>query len=374
MTQAHALLQAAWESGDDASVLLVLADWLEEHDYADTAEVIRLAVAEAGTARHSPGRAARLKELRDGSWKRIKETPWPEMAVQGNHGAVGFSRRLGPGRPGRECVVVRPDRRTAHWVTVAVDGDDEVVSTRGGREVLRRRLPDHLLACLRAGRDLNWGPAFAVGEAYFPLPDGWQADPGPALAERRLRVEAALAPAAILLPDLPAELVPYVARVLCEYASDKGRRARGGHVVPGAHVLLYFAGPGAWRHEAAVTNRDAGKATALLRERFRMRALHGIPRSADDPVLAGLLVRVSDGGRVTGRKLVWLGLQREVRETANLPSADATLTGEDFRRALAGVAEGVGGDVSRLAETFVADTATKLRALFNRPKGAGGEF
>src|SRR6185437_16163661 len=98
MTDAHVLLQSAWESGHAASVLLVFADWLEEQG-DPFAEIIRLLAAEAGTARHSKERTARLKHLRDGVWKTIRRTAWPDMAIQGDVETVSFSWRLDPGRP-----------------------------------------------------------------------------------------------------------------------------------------------------------------------------------------------------------------------------------------------------------------------------------
>jgi uncharacterized protein (TIGR02996 family) len=83
MTDAHALLQAAWDAGDDATVLLIFADWLEERGHGDAAEMLRLVVAEAGTARHSKDRVTRLKGLRDDAWRTIRRTSWPDMAGYG---------------------------------------------------------------------------------------------------------------------------------------------------------------------------------------------------------------------------------------------------------------------------------------------------
>src|SRR5262249_34337731 len=140
MDQGHAFLQAAWESSDDAGILLVFADFLEERG-DPAAEILRLVAAEVSTARHSRDRAARLKRLRNDVWKTIKLTAWPDMAVQGDVGAIGFSRRPDPDRPAREHIVVRPDRRAVHWLRADVDGGDEVICTRDGQELLRRRLP-----------------------------------------------------------------------------------------------------------------------------------------------------------------------------------------------------------------------------------------
>jgi uncharacterized protein (TIGR02996 family) len=360
MDQPHAFLQAAWESGDDPAVLLVFADWLEERR-EPAAEVIRLVAAEAGTARHNKERAARLKQLRDDVWKTIKLTAWPDMAVQGDVGTVGFSRRLDPTSPAREHIVVRPDRRTIHWLRADVDEGDAVVATRDGRELLRRRLPQETVEFIAGRRDCYWGAGFTLADDFFTLPEGWRQNREAALAERQRRVDEALAPAAVRMHDLPGELVPYVAWALAEYVWDRRRRARGGHLVPGAHVFLFCTGPMAWRHDEAVENRNSGAAAAVLRSRFRMRALHASPRPGEGNVLACLLVRLGDDGRVTARKLMWLAPNGEMRETANLPRAGDTLPAGDFGRALADFDGGVPAGAKAV---FIADTPEKLRALF----------
>jgi hypothetical protein len=343
------------------TVLLVFADWLEERGRGDAAEMLRLVVAEAGTARHSKERTARLSQLRNDLWKMIELTSWPDMAVQGDMGTVAFSRRPDPARPAREHIVVRPDRRTIHWLRADVDSGGEVICTRDGLELLRRPLPEETLEFIRNRRDCYWGAGFTLGEDHFPLPDGWQADPQAALAERRRRVAEALAPAEVKVSDLPAELVPHVAWAIAEYVCDKRRRARGGHVVPGAHVFLFCTGPMAWRHDEAVENRNAGKAVAVLRNRFRVWALVARPRAGEEAVVAGLLVRVADDGRVTARKLVWLGPADEVRETPNLRRAGDTLPAGEFHRALADLDGGVPAGAEA---AFIADTPEKLRGLF----------
>jgi uncharacterized protein (TIGR02996 family) len=359
MDHAHAFLQSAWDAGDDATVLLIFADWLDEGGDGNAAEMLRLVVAEAGTARHSKDRGARLKHLRDDAWKSIRRTGWTDMAVQGDVGTVAFSRRPDPARPAREHIVVRPDRRTVHWLRADVDGGDEVIATRDGKELLRRPLPPETLEFIAGRRDHYWGAGFTLGDDHFPLPDGWQADPEPALAERRRRVDQALAPALVPVTDLPAELVPHVAWVLCEHICDRRRRARTGQIVPGAHVFFFRTGPMAWRHQEAVENRVSGSAAAVLRTRFRTFALHARPTRGEGAVAAGLLVRVADGGRVIARKLVWLAGE-ELRETTNLPRADATLSGEDFRQALADL----GGVAEEAEAAFILDTPEKLRGLF----------
>ena len=256
-------------------------------------------------------------------------------------------------RPDREHIVVRPDRRTLHRIRVELDRDDEVVRTRDGRDLLRRRLPPDTLAFLRERGDLYWSPAFSIGHDYFPFPDGWQADPTVAEAEQLRRLEAALAPAAIPVTDLPGELVPFVAWTLCEYVMDRGRRARDGAVVPGAHIFLFGLADG-WRHAQSLENREAGRAAALLRQRFR-RDVNG-----GRGVLAALLVRVADDGRVVARKLVWLGDDGHDRESPNLSGATATLSAAEFRRA----ADDMEMD-DEVAGRFVLGDETRLRGVFS---------
>jgi len=310
-------------------------------------------VAEAGTSRHSGERSARLKQLREDAWRRVKNTAWPNMAVQGNAGAATFSRRLNPDRPDREHVVVRPDRRTLHRFRVELDGDDEVVRTRDGRELLRRRLLPDTLAFIAERGDLYWSAGFSIGHDHFPFPDGWQTDPAAAEAEQLRQLEAALAPAAIPVMDLPGQLVPFVAWTLCEFLMDRGRRASEGQVVLGAHMLLFHPADGGWRHCQSLENREAGRAVALLRQRFR-RDVNG-----GRGVLAGLLVRVADDGRVAARKLVWIGHDGNDRESPNLSGATATLSAAVFRRA----ADDIEMD-DEVAERFVLGDEARLRGVF----------
>lgn len=353
MSDAHAILAAAWAAGEDTLPLLVLADLFDEVDRPDAAEVLRLVVAEGFTSRHSAERAARLKRLREQAWQRIKESSWPSMAVQGNAGTAAFSRRPDPERPDREHVVVRPDRRTLHRYRVELNGHDEVIRTTGGDELLRRRLPPDTVAFIRERGDLYWSPAFSIGHDHFPFAEGWQGDPGAAVAEQLRRLDAALAPAAITVADLPSDLVPFVAWTLCEYVMDRGRRARGGAVVPGAHVFLFRPADGGWRHAQSLENREAGRAVALLRQRFR-RDLNG-----GRGVLAGLLVRVADDGRIVARKLVWVGPDGEDAESPNLPGATATLPAAEFRRA----ADDMEME-EQVAERFVLGDGEQLREVF----------
>lgn len=348
MSDAHALLQAAWETGD-LLPLLALADLLDESDGHDTADLIRLTAAEASTARHSADRARRLKRLRGEAWKSVTSTSWPEVAVQPDTSAAGFSRRADPLYPIRETIVVRPEWRTIHWLRGALNGTDEVISSRTGLELLRRESPPATIDFIRRRWDL-WGASlgFTIEEDYFPLLAGWQANAGPALSDRRRRMETALLPALVMVADLPLEIVPFMAWVLTEYLTSRLRRTRGGELVPGAHIFT-FRLPSGWRHAAAVENRDSGKAVTLLRRRLRWERNRG--------VLAALLVRVSDDHSVTARKLVW-HLAAGERETANLPISTATLSEPEFRR----VAEELhlGADA---AAGFVAATPDRLLGL-----------
>jgi uncharacterized protein (TIGR02996 family) len=357
MSDAHAILTAAWAAGDDTTPLLVLADLFDEVDQPDAAEVLRLVVAEGFTSRHSRERAARLKQLREDAWRRVKDTAWPNMAVQGNAGAASFSRRPDPDRPDREQVVVRPDRRTLHRFRIELDGHDEVVRTADGRELLRRRLRPDTITFIHERGDVYWSAGFSIGHDHFPFPDGWQADPDLAEAEQLRQLEVALAPAAIPVAELPAELVPFVAWVLCEHVMDRDRRARDGAVVPGAHLFLFRPADG-WRHAQSLENREAGRAVTSLRQRFR-RDLNG-----GRGVLAGLLVRVADDGRIAARKLLWVGSGGTEVESLNLHGATSTLSAEEFRRA----AEDMEMD-DEVAGRFVLEGVAGLRGVFATPEG-----
>ena len=355
MSDAHAILAAAWHSGDDTTPLLVLADLFDELAESAAAEVLRLVVAETGTSRHSSERAARLKQLREDAWRRVKSTNWPSMAIQGNAGAASFSRRPDRDRPDREHVVVRPDRRTLHHFRVELDGDDEVIRTASGQELLRRRLPVETLAFFARQGDLHWSAGFGIGPDYFPLPDGWQGDPAATEAEQLRQLETALTPAAIPIAELPGELVTFVAWLLCEFVMDRSRRVRVGKVVPGAHIFLFRPADGGWRHAQSLESREAGRAVALLRQRFR-RDLNG-----GREVLAGLLIRVSDEGRVVARKLVWITSDGADSESPNLPARPAaTVPAAEFRRAAEDIEMG-----PTMAGQFVLGDEQGLRGLFS---------
>jgi hypothetical protein len=157
-------------------------------------------------------------------------------------------------------------------------------------------------------------------------------------------------------------------RTLAEYLWDKQHRARCGQVVPGAHVFLFCTEAMAWRHAEAIENRNSEAAAAILRNRFRMRTLHAFRTLSEGAVVAGLLVRVADDGRIAARKLVWLSSANEVRETANLPRAGDILPAEDFHLALTDLE---GSVPAAAAATFVLDTPEKLRTLF--ASQAGGD-
>lgn len=355
MSDAHALLQAVWGAGE-LTPLLALADLLDERGEHDDAELIRLTVADATTARQSADRTRRLKQLRDKAWKRARATPWADVAVQPDTSASGFSRRPDPSSSLRETIVVRPERRTVHWLRADLDGGEEVIRSRAGVELLRRELPPATLEFVQRGSDL-WGASlgFAIEHDYFPLPDGWQTAPAPALADRQRRMETALAPALIPVAELPATLVPFVAWVLAEYLTNRVRRARGGEPVPGAHLFVFGHGTACWRHAAALGTQDSGRAAEFLRRRLRWERGRG--------GVAALLVRVADDGRVTARKLVWFRPAGGEQETPSLTAAAASLSGAEFGRIATELALDTGA-----TERFMADTPDKLRGLF---AGAG---
>jgi uncharacterized protein (TIGR02996 family) len=363
MTERHSFLQSAWEA-EDAGVLLVFADWLQDHGDPGTAELLRLTVEEAGTARYSPERTVRLRSLREEARKATRASAWPHMAVESNSAAVSFSRRLVPERPGQECIVVRLDKRTVRWMYLEVEGEDEVIVTRDGRTLLRRVLSPVALRFIQGG-GRYWGAAFSLGEDFFPLPEGWQSNAAEAFAERRRRAEEALAPAVVPLAELPEELIPSVAWVLCDYLCDRNRRACEGGLPPGAHLFAFSAGQLVWRHHVAVAKSHAREAASVLRTTSRAwLARRNWARAGE--VLAFLLVRVSDTGRLTARKLVW-SADDMLKETDNLPNPHDTLPAEAFGQAVADLKDTVasnGGEVGRFAEALTVDTSEKLLALF----------
>ena len=344
MSDSHSLLAAAWQTGDTPP-LLVLADLLDERADHDTAELLRLITADSRTARNDRTRDQRLRGLRDQVWKRIKGTAWPDMAVQGSGGAASFSRRPDPNLPDRHHIVVRPDRRTLHWLRVELHGEDERVRNHEGIELLRRRLPAEALNFVRRRGDLYMGGGFTLVHDFFPVPTG-PADHAAAFEEWSRQFEAAVEPALLPVQDLPAELVPFVAWVLAEHLADRPRRARSGEPVPGAHLFMFRGGR--WQHAASLEPRDSGRAAELLRRRVRWERDRGVG--------ARLLLRVADDGRLAARKLFWLGPGGAERETANLGGVTATLPAWEFRR----VAIELGADETG----FLLDTPEKLRGLF----------
>jgi uncharacterized protein (TIGR02996 family) len=368
-TLGQILFQSAWELADPG-VLLVLADWLDENGDADTAELLRLSVAESQTGRHSSERTARLRWLRANAQAMLRLTSWPNLGVEGVGEGFSFSRRPDRDRPAREYIVARPGHRTVRWLRVDVEGDDEVIRARQGQELLRRRLPLATLGFIAAVGDYYLGSAFILGEDHFPLPEHWRETAPTALAVQRHRLEQALAPAAVQPTDLPGELLGHAAWLLCDYLCDKRRRVRAGEAVPGTHFFLFWPDSTAWEHAEMVASEDARKAVASLRKRFRSQALHvqGGPR-------AGLLVEVSDEGQTAAGKLFWV-VRNKTRESPDLPSgAGATLSAEQFRRALDDLLGGVAPEEgpSGLAERFVLATPASLRDLFaSRFAGVGG--
>jgi uncharacterized protein (TIGR02996 family) len=347
MSNAHALLRAAWETADTLP-LLVLADCLDEENETDAAELIRLTVADAATAHHSTKRTKQLRHLRNTRWNQITKTEWSEMGVQPDTSSACFSHRVDITT--RELVLVRPEREKLYWIRADFASPHEVIRTRDGDELLRRVLPQPMVDVLTRGRD-PWGASlgFSLEHDHFPLPADWQANPDQFLAARQRQFETALAPAEIGVADLPPVLVPFVAWVLTEFRTSRVRRTRGGEHVPGAHIFCFSTIRGVWRHGAALDSRDAGKAVNLARQRLRRDRGRGIE--------AVLLVRVSDGGAITARKLIWHNGTEQ--ETANLASPSASLRPVDFRRAAASL--NLGAEASR---GFVMSDENELRALF----------
>ncbi len=347
MSNAHGLLQAAWEKADTLP-LLVLADCLDEADEPDAAELIRLTVADATTARHSTERTRRLRHLRNNCWNQITKTEWSEMAVQPDTSSACFSRRVDINT--REFVLVRPERGKLYWLRAGFESPHKVIRTRGGDELLRRVLPQPMADVFARGRD-QWGASlgFSLEHDHFPLPANWQANPDQFLATRQRQFETALAQAEIGVADLPPVLVPFVAWVLTDCRTSRVRRTRSGEPVPGAHIFCFSTSGGVWRHGSAVGSRESGKAVTLARQRLR--------RDRGRGVEAVLLVRVCDGGAITARKLIWYNGTEQ--ETANLASPAASLGPLDFGRAAA--------DLHLAAEarqSFVVNDENKLRALF----------
>lgn len=347
MSDAHAILQTAWETGDTLP-LLVLADYLEERGDQATPHLIRLTVAEATTSRHSAVRTRQLKQLRESAWSRIRESGWPDMGVQPDASFTCFSRRVEP--HSRDSILVRCQQKTLHWVRSAYELPDEVIRSRDGALLLRRTLPPPMVDIFSSGRD-PWGASlgFSLEHDYFPLPANWQTNPEQHLAARQRRIEAALRPAEIRMVDLPQSLVPFVAWVLTDHVTSRVHRARSGMLVTGAHLFSFSIAVGEWRHSAAIESHDSGKAATLARRRLRW--------GRDRGVVATLLVRVADSGKITARKLVWQADGEH--ETDNLSGATSSLAGAHFLRAAGDLNLG-----NELAGRFVLDTSAKLHALF----------
>ena len=277
MSDAKALLAAAWATGD-LTPLLALADLLDEQDNPDFAELLRLTIAEGQTARCDQTRFQRLLQLQEEMRERIRQHAWPDLAMESGI-AMSFSRRPDPSRHEREHIVVRADRQTLHRLRSEVEGRDEVLSTQHGEELARCLLIPDRLAALQKRSDTYWAAAFTLADNFFPL-SHHLGNRKAAQAEQLLRFETAVAPARIAIADLPCELVPFVAWLLADHAADKPRRVGNGEVVPGAHIFVFKNW--AWRHAAALDNRDSGRAANLLRQRLRAERWRGVS--------AGLLV------------------------------------------------------------------------------------
>lgn len=384
MTWQYTFVQDAGENDYDTDILLICSDWLT--DQGDpSGELLRLVAAEGGINGHSKVQPARLQRLRDEALEAVNKTAWTDKLLW-RPAAASFSRRPDSSRPGREWIVLRLDRHTIHWFSTEVEGGDEVIRTRHGQELLRHPLSAVTLESLRRGEDIFRHYPLQFSGRYFPQLVAWEdnlkairaerrrslAEQGQMVAEQGRLVERALAPAAISAADLPIELQACLAWLLMEYACDRRRRARAGQIVPGAHIFLFWTDTASWRHEEAVESWKVRKAAGVLRHRLRLLASRRWPIQGGQPSLAGLLVRVSDHGRITARKLAWLYPDNVFRETANLYGAGATLSGDHFRQVLADldvVLAGLGGDHSRFQDAFIVDTQDKLRGLFTSEAG-----
>ncbi len=343
MSDAKALLAAAWATGE-LTPLLVLADMLDEQNHPDFAELLRLTIAEGQTARHNLTRHQRLQQLRTDAVDRLHHLAWPDMAILPG-AAMSFSRRTESAHPDREHIVVRADRHTIHWFRSELDGQDEVIRTRHGDELLRCRLtPERKLIVLRRSRRYS-AAAFTVVDDFFPISDN-PADRKGAEAEQLRLFEAALAPAQMAVEDLPTQLVPFIAWLLAQHAADRTRRVKVGEMVPGTHLFIFRNG--AWRYEESPHNKDYGRADELLSQRLRREARQG--------GLVGLLIRLDDNGRITARKLIWIGADGRTRGTATLKGAASTLPVSAFQQVV--------DELGLQESSFVLDSPEKLRALF----------
>jgi uncharacterized protein (TIGR02996 family) len=310
MTPEHAFLQSMLEAPNDLGQPLIFADWLEENGDGNTAELLRLIVAESNSARHVPARLSRSNELRDEAHRRMRATNWFLLSVQENRGGARFTRHLVADNPSWDYLAVCFVRRLIRHARVSLDGDHWVMNTREDLPLVRQPLERYEVERIRAGQRGSFPRFDLLGKAKN------------------------LGRASIPVADLPEELVVPVAWLLCEYLCDKQRRVRAGQVVPGTHFFAFCAGETVWRHARIVDNREADQAESLLRERFRSRSLFdGVSPKGSTP-LAGLLVRVSDQERITADKLIWVR-GHLVKETSDLPPrADATLPEGSFHDAL----------------------------------------
>jgi uncharacterized protein (TIGR02996 family) len=232
MTRAHAFLRAAWESGEVVH-LLVYADWLDEQGDTDTAELLRLTVEEASTARYCKERTRRLKQLRDKVLEGLK---------------------------------------AVHRLVVNVEGRQDVVRNNAGQELLRRLLPRRLLQGIREKRFGPW-------EAWWQRTLSFESfDTLP-----RPQMEELLAGAAVPLSDLPTELAPYVCCLLCEHAAQ-GIRSLGKYSRLPVGRIKY------------VPYADAAVVRSIRRGVLFLMAFWSVPSVQAFAKLTEVLVRLDAGG------------------------------------------------------------------------------
>lgn len=353
MSELHAMLAAAWDAGEDTLPLLVLTDMLEERDNPDLAELVRLHVAEATTAAHGRRWIARKAELERGVWERTRRLSWDTIFDPIEGGAALFLRDQT--QNGGSFLIARPDTRSVHQLEIECDGRDEIVRSRCGAELLRCPLSPLPSSDPSTPAPRYWDGALDYEGDRFLFPARWHDD-----APSRLHPwgpTGRFAPARVSFHDLPAETLPFVALKLCEYRTDRGRLAREGRVVPGAHLFLFRAA-GGWQLLKTLASHTAARGATLVVQEFQRE------RYGDAGVVAGLLIRVAADLQVVARRLVWAHGEW-VYNTPALPSRpDGTLPAEDFHAA---AAMSLLDDAT--AERFVLDTPDKLRGLFRASVG-----
>jgi len=263
--------------------------------------------------------------------------------------SIDFSRRPRDTLPDREFILVQADRQTVNRFRFEVDGEDELIRTQGGVELLRRRCEASTLSLLH-NQPYLYASALILAQDFFPI-SGQPADREAAKTEQLRLFERALAPTQIAIGDLPEELLPFVAWLLADHIANRTRWGNDGEIIPGTHLFIFR--DGAWQCDESLHHRNLARAGKWLTQRLRRETRQG--------VLMGLLIRLDDYDRLTARKLMWIGADGRTRQTANLKGVASTLPGAAFQQL---------ADELRLQEPgFVLDTPEKIRALFGSGRG-----